>query len=379
MHSRVPVGKEPLLVNMDETSIRLHQSHGEGHLVHTAAVQKQSSRSLVHDVSRQALRGSLTLVAFICNDPSAQCALPQVLIVSRALMTERVAQQVRATLPPTVLLWRCAKAWVTSVVMVRLMALLRERLAALQGRRQILLYFDAFRAHWTTQALRAMAHSNFMYCLIPAKLTWVLQPLDSHIFASFKHCLKVKCQMGQTCKANGKLDSVLLIKSVCDCIIEVLEGRPWVRAFEETGLVGSQAKVSQRVLAQLGMHSMPSVSNEMPTLHHLQVLFPANAYIPIGSLFACFVRGVRSASLDQSDGDHENATNVAGQQTSYRSRLRSSGPLLGPSASASSSEPWQQAPATTTNEAAPAQHRRLPWARPLLGLMSPPQVLPRQQ
>ena len=378
MHTQVPDGKEPLLVNMDETSIRLHQSHGEGHLVHIAAVQKQSSRSLVQDVSRQALRGSLTLVAFICNDPSAQSALPQVLIVSRALMTERVAQQVSATLPPNVLLWRCAKAWVTSVVMVRLMALLRERLVSLQGRRQILLYFDAYRAHWTTQALRAMARSNFMYCLIPAKLTWVLQPLDSHIFGNFKHCLKVKCQMGQTLKANGKLDSLLLIKSVCDCIIEVLEGRPWLKAFEETGLIGSQAKVSKRVLAQLGMHSMPSVSNEMPKLQHLQVLFPAHAYIPIDSLFACFVRGVRSASLGQTDGDEQNADNTTGQPTSYRSRLRSSCMLQRPSAPASSSEPWQQTPATTTNEVAPVQRRRLPWARPLLGLTSPPQVWPSQ-
>ena len=46
MHARVPVGQEPLLVKMDETSIRLHQSHGEGHLVHTAAVQNQSSRHI---------------------------------------------------------------------------------------------------------------------------------------------------------------------------------------------------------------------------------------------------------------------------------------------------------------------------------------------
>jgi hypothetical protein len=39
VHSRVPAAKKRLLVNMDETSVRLHQSPSEGHLVHSAVVQ----------------------------------------------------------------------------------------------------------------------------------------------------------------------------------------------------------------------------------------------------------------------------------------------------------------------------------------------------
>ena len=376
MHKQVPGRKQALLVNMDETSIRFHQNPGEGHLVRPAAMQKQTARSLVQDVCTKALRGSMTLVAFICHDPEMQTALPQVLIASRAHVTEERAENLRRTLPENVFLWRGSKAWVTNDTMVRLMKILDERVRAAQPGRQILLYFDAFRAHWTPHALRAMTRCNIMHCLIPAKLTCVLQPLDSHVFGLFKHWLKIKCQMGQTLKEAGKLDALLLVKCAVECIKEVLEGRSWQKAFAETGLNGAQAGVSQRVLAQLGLPRVPSITDDIPELHHLQVLFPEGANIPIAGVFGCFLR---AGSGDDSDRRHlhmEIGECTHGNPGMWHGRLRSSSSLRGPSMALSSTDPLPALPATT-REAPLLGARRAPQARPLMGIGTLRLNLPR--
>ena len=171
VHSRVPAAKKRLLVNMDETSVRLHQSPSEGHLVHSAVVQKQLPKSLVHDVSCGSLRGSMTLVAFVCDDPEVQRCLPQVLLASRALVTNESEAKLTPIMPENVLLWRGAKAWVTGPVMVRLMTLLHARLRRVARGSQIILYLDSFRAHWTTVVLQEMNRCGFICCVVPAKLT----------------------------------------------------------------------------------------------------------------------------------------------------------------------------------------------------------------
>ena len=374
VHKRVPAGKKAVLVNMDETCIRFHQTPAGGLLVEPAAKLKQTAQSLKQNVSTQALRGSMTLVAFVCNDRDVQRRLPQVLISSRALCTVQQTMDMRKTLPENVFLWIGEKAWVTSAVMVRLMTLLHDRVRISEPAKQIILFFDAFRAHWTSRALNAMARLKIMPCVIPAKLTCILQPLDTHIFGPFKHWLRVRCQQGQTQKESGKLDAELLVKCVCHCIQEVLEGRSWQKAFLDTGLSGDQASVSQRVLAQIGLHALPSISCKIPELHHLQVIFPGNSIIPIGSIFACYLNAARVDANDPRNEDMENSAESHCHHSPWHGRLRSSSHRA-PTTARSSSEAWPTAAAMTTETPAPAR-RRLPWARPLLELERLPMRLP---
>ena len=122
------------------------------------------------------------------------------------------------------------KAYVTGPVMARRLTVLHGQLRGVARESQGVLYLDAFRAHWPSVVLQAMQRCKFVCCAMPAKLTWVLQPSDTHIFSVFKRSLKIQCQMGHTHKANGKLDPVLLVRSMCDSVAEVLEYRCWRQA-----------------------------------------------------------------------------------------------------------------------------------------------------
>ena len=93
LHVHAPVGKRVLHINMDETSVKLYQDAGKGMLVARARRLRRTPKSLVQNVSRRQLRAALTHAAFICDDPTVQPLLPQVLIAGEASMTAAQAAE----------------------------------------------------------------------------------------------------------------------------------------------------------------------------------------------------------------------------------------------------------------------------------------------
>jgi hypothetical protein len=229
----------------------MHQVSGQGLLV--IAAQKRKAESLTQDASTQMLRGNFTYVALICDNGEAQQLLPQILIVNKHMVTEQQHQALASGLPPNVILLRRHTAWMT------------------------------------TDVWKHCVKNSILYCLVPSKLTCALQPCDTHVFALYKHRLQTICQNVAVDSATGKLSLEAIVKGVCQCIAEILEGRSWARAFTDTGLTGTQAQVSQRVQAKLSFASIPDVGSELPTLAQLQHVFPRNAVLPIDNIFGMFL------------------------------------------------------------------------------------------
>jgi hypothetical protein len=289
LHSQVAAGKKPLHINLDETAVRLHQVAGKGMLVSAAVQEKRKAGSLTQNVSRAMLRGSFTHVTMICDDAEAQKLLPQILIVNKHMVTEQQHQELFAMMPRNVLLIRRKTAWMTSDLMTRVLMVLKHNLAPFMETHQILLSADAYRAHVTTEVWKQCVKQRILYCVIPAKLTWALQPCDTHVFASYKHRLQTLCQGAVVDTESGKLSLEVLLKAVCRCISEVLEGRSWTKAFADTGLTGSQTNVSARVQSKLTFEQLPAVGSDLPTLAQLVSVFPQRAILPIDDMFGMFL------------------------------------------------------------------------------------------
>ena len=79
--ARVPAGRAPLRVNLDETSVALFQGGGKGTIM--CRKRKNPPAAEPHETASRAERGlCLTHVAFICDRPDIQPSLPQVLVAS---------------------------------------------------------------------------------------------------------------------------------------------------------------------------------------------------------------------------------------------------------------------------------------------------------
>lgn len=329
LHEQVPLGQTPLHVNFDETGIRYFQDSRQGHLTEAALRKRRTPRSLTKQVRKGDTRAMMSLATFVCDDEALQPILPQVLLVNTKLLTNAEAEACLHVLPPGVHLWRLEKAWTTGDVMVKLLRTLEESLTPVLHDRKVILSADAFRAHLTKPVFRAAATLGFFYFVIPARMTWALQPLDTHIFAIFKRSLAEKAQAASAASQDGKLSRTILIDCIGQTVMSVLRGRSWKRAFEDCGLTGTQATVSARTCAKLGTASPPPGQRTLPSLEMLQEIFPDKAWIPVDDVFRAFIP-LTATTRKTRRGTPEPATSslaAPDPRAPWQGRLRSSSAL----------------------------------------------------
>jgi len=368
----VPEGLTPLRVNFDETGIRYFQETRQGHLTEAAQRLRRTPRSLTRLVTKGECRSMMSLATFVCDDATVQALLPQVLLVNRRLLTQEELAAARQGMPAQMQIWREDKAWTTGDVMIRLLRALREALNPVLSQRKVILSADAFRAHLTKPVFRAAADCGFFYFLIPSKMTWALQPLDTHVFAVFKRCLAERAQSVVASSESGKLTRPQLIAAVSHTVDVILARKCWRGAFVDCGLTGAQDTVSPRTLSKLGAASPPPSGRGLSSLEMLMDICPGRADIPIDDDFRAFLPAARARANEPTaiatlaDTTQEEVRDPRGPWTG---RLRSSSALgLGSQETPPGPEPWlvpaaMSSPSATTATATPVDALPVPTRR----------------
>ena len=131
-------GDEPLVINMDESSIGFHWGALSGTVVRQGAPMDK--------VKSQALKARATYICAVTHDPEVQQLLPQVLLGNKRLFPAAFARHA-AELCPRVVVWRENSAWNTHRLMARYLRLLCDRLGAILESRQVLLLLDLAPCH----------------------------------------------------------------------------------------------------------------------------------------------------------------------------------------------------------------------------------------
>ena len=296
-----PPEKIRVLINVDETSVRLVPAEGKGHVSHRAYRLLCSGMPLGRNASLAAQRSAITHVTAICDHPEIQNRLPQVVLVGENQFTEGRANRLRSEAPGSVHLWRQKKAWMTTEVMVQYIHLLGGVLQKLQTTHRFILYLDALRAHVSPRVLRAASRANLWVCVIPAKMTWALQPCDTHVFASYKRLLGEEYQRRSGLTAAGDITWELLLKSLWHVVNTLVQVKDWSAAFDSVGLRGQQRALSDRTRRKLQYPlEPPQVQASLPPLSDFEQIWPNGVRIPIHELFLPverFLRGLLEEPL----------------------------------------------------------------------------------
>ena len=237
-------------------------------------------------VSQAQKRTYLSHVAFICDDPTLQHLLPQVLIGNEHTLKAGALADLRAACPPNMRILRRKSAWVDAPLMATLIRWLSAALAPYVGVLQPLLYLDACRAHTHRVVFNACRTARVWPVVIPARLTWLLQPLDTHVFLIYKIALQKACQEARVRSAEGDLDIGGLVACVRDTTVSVLEGRSWAHAFDADGFGPTQAGVRASVLTHINATAPLAVPSARPTAEQLRPCFPRRARIPTTSIWS---------------------------------------------------------------------------------------------
>ena len=184
-------GRPIIRINLDETRIPLHHELPRG--MQTKRKQNRGAprlrprrRKVVQNVGLAKQRAGFTLVTLICDDVSLQPRLPQFLLGNEAIFPAATVATLRETLPPNIRLWRRKSGWVTKPLMLEILKELCDALGELTATHFVVLLLDTAGVHICPWFLRSASRRGIAVQYVPAKLTWLLQPLDTHVFARFK-------------------------------------------------------------------------------------------------------------------------------------------------------------------------------------------------
>ena len=293
LHAHIPPHETAVVVNMDETSIRLYQKPGHGYMVQVARKQKRSPKSLTRNITKGQLLGTFTHAAMICDDVDLQPHLPQFLFINRTQISQTEFDSIHADWLPNVYAHRVDNPWMTCEKMKVVLKGLADAVASHSKHRRVVLCADAHKTHIATSTWQSAAAHNVFYFIVPPKLTWALQPCDTHLFAMFKDKLTTTCQHLAILNGRRRWDILLLLKALNTSIGEVLNKRSWRKAFEDLGYRGNQRNVSKRVLDKVDLTERPEVPNGIPNLQSLMSCFPQRTNIPIGHVFSAVLQADR--------------------------------------------------------------------------------------
>ena len=274
--SQVPPGRPVLRLNLDETSVRFWYEPRLG-------LRRPTGRVPLVGHARQATRGQLrrafSHVAIICDDASLQPHLPQVLLVNERTVT---MEQYRRWAPLSgcnAKLWRGKSAWINDEIFARIIRELGKVLRARAGGRQAILLLDAHVCHFSRAALLACRDYGIWPVIIPARMTGLLQPLDTHVFSRFKMFLRTRLHQLMLTGASEDLTSEQVIDALLHAIKGVLQRHSWTPAFAKNGF-GAVFEVRAHLLEVLAWHAPPAIGTELPALSQFAHCFPLRHQIP---------------------------------------------------------------------------------------------------
>ena len=268
--------KIPLFVGMDETSLAFHFGGGKGTIISKRALPK-GRRHKRESGNLADRRAYVSHLAFITHDSAIQPRLPQIFIGNKDRFPLKLMEALAPHKPPNVYLWREESSWNNHKLMCRMIHLLVKLLADLLVTHQLILVVDCAKCHIHRTIFACATKLGVRLLYIPAKLTWLLQPADTHAFALLKRRLRERFLQLRIASATGEVSHEAWMKAVFSVVRSVLCGNRWEPAFKAAGLLDDG--LSDRVVTELGWEAVKPVEHGLPTQEQLQVLFPKRTRI----------------------------------------------------------------------------------------------------
>ena len=226
-----------------------------------------------------------TFIGFVTHDHEIQPKLPQVILGNKHKLTLGLVAELAAVKPAGFCIWREESSWTNRSIMCRILTLLCKCLAEYSVTHQIILVLDVASCHFHSSVLGYATRLGIRLVFVPAKLTFLLQPLDSHCFSRLKRKLKEKWLSLAAESDSGTVSHQAWLSAVFIVVPSVLCGVKWKPAFQANGLLGEQL-ISARVLEQVGWASPPVVPACIPSEEQLKSVFPKRAQVSRNSLFS---------------------------------------------------------------------------------------------
>ena len=243
--------EEPVWINIDETAVPRLIPHRRGHVWPSSNVQAEPDIPCER-IGRHDSHGHLTLVACLCSRGEMQGLMPQYILPKDDRLTR--LERARFAALPSPLQWvRGTRGWVDDRSLQYILTDLRGIMRRLCPRSPLVVIMDSAAQHLTEAVLRHAARLSVTIVIVPARCTWLLQPLDTHVFAAFKsRCHALQLEARAQAGPRGVLAPGQWIGLLCEATLSVLVRRDWTAAMQVNGTTGNLGKLRDAVGSLLG-------------------------------------------------------------------------------------------------------------------------------
>ena len=269
------LGREPLFVNADETGI-LYSYHSSPGVV-VRRVPEGLGRFRLPRSPPPSRSGQVTFLCLLSSEHALQAQMPQFIIGNASKFSRRFLLRHRPLCPHGVFLLPRASGWTDGTVICQMLTALKDALRR-HRRYQPIVLLDGYLAHVTQKVIRHAGSLRLWPCVVPPGLTWLLQPLDTHVFSALKHRLRHLWVEAEDRSGDLWLQHLLEVAG------PFLQERDWSAAFAACGITRHpRTSLHGELLARVpGVETWP-VRPVMPPA--LDLLLPSRA----GSCRADFV------------------------------------------------------------------------------------------
>lgn len=305
-----PQNRPPLLLNMDETAIVRHMTGLRGTVVKATS----KARAAIDRASLSHRRSCISFLACISDDVTVQAQLPQVLLGNHNVFTLQVLRSLGER-TDNIVLWRESSAWNCHCTMRKWLTLIAKSLGPLVHERYVILLVDVHSSHIDNSIFLHARRCGIRLVYIPSKLTWLLQPCDTHVFAPFKQAVRKAWQHEKARRPNGVVSTETWLELVCRAIGEVLVGASWRHAFHADGLLQRQASISPKLLEALGFEGEIDLPPMLPSPEEALCIFPAGRHVDVSRYLTW------QTKAEQKKREVADATLEASPARRYKGRL----------------------------------------------------------
>jgi hypothetical protein len=282
------LGKIPLVLNMDESVMKFNYGKNRGLIIDRRSLPP-GHKHRKEQIDSSEAKAAVTFIGFVTHDHAIQPKLPQIILGNKHKLLLPLMAALALLKPENFYIWREESSWCNKGIICRILTLLAKCLAAYMETHQIILVLDVASCHYHSSVLGYATRLGIRMVFVPARLTFLLQPLDSHCFSRLKRKLKQKWLSLAIESETGTVSHEAWLSAVMVVVPSVLCGVKWKSAFQSNGLLGEHL-LSARVLRHVGWKSPPAISGDIPSEHQLKSIFPKRAKIPRNSLFSWHFR-----------------------------------------------------------------------------------------
>ena len=308
-----------VILNLDETGVPMFMGDLRGNIIFEPRVGRGHVLP-TQNVPRNLTRAAVTHVGLICNRPDVQPYLPQFLLGDSSTLTVQAQREVQAAAPPNVTVWRLKSRWVDVAVMKTLLRAIGANLRANSPGLRPILIWDCCPAHLKDEVLQAARSCGIYIVLVPAKLTWLVQPLDACVFQRYKAVLRESYARIRQGTQHGIVTPAVWWRCLVEHVHVFMQSRDWSRAFEATGWIGHGVRASTFLRKQLQWDTVPALETELPEVSALQTLLPRGREATATTLRRASAKAAPRAALapaparDSAAGDGERPADTGTSQ-----------------------------------------------------------------